>query len=277
MNWRNINDLNAAILRNLVKLREVNADCVVGVPRSGMLAATIIALHLNLPLSDPDGVMRNEMWWRNATCDTEKLQRLLVVDDSLNTGGAMSRAVEKIRQFQVTRCAVYGRSDSVALGRAEMVLEAVDGRRVFEWNLWKHLMLTRCVVDIDGVLCRDPSAEENDDGPNYRKFVETVEPFRVPYHPLGWICTTRLEKYRAATEAWLKKNKIQHGGLEMMNYADQKTRVVIGGRAEFKARVYSKLHEALLFIESDQRYAPAIARLSGKPVICTQTGHMLNG
>ncbi len=188
----------------------------------------------------------------------------------------MQRAAQAVgyNAVDIVRCAVYGRSDSVALGRAEIVLEAVNGKRVFEWNLWKHLVLTRCIVDIDGVLCRDPTAEENDDGPNYRKFMESVEVWRVPYHPIGWICTTRLEKYRSITEEWLRRNNIKYGHLVMLNLPDQRTRLVSGGRAEFKAKVYSKLHEALIFIESDQRYAPAIARISGKPVICTETQHI---
>ncbi len=274
MNWRNINNLNATILRNLPRLRGAEADCVVGIPRSGMLAGTMIALHLNLPLASPESIVRNEVWWRNISNYAEP-KRILLVDDSLNTGGAMNEAARLIGR-PVTRCAVYGRSDSEKLGRAEMVLEAVDGQRVFEWNLWKHLQLTRTVVDIDGVLCRDPSSEENDDGPRYKKFIESVEPLYVPYHPLGWICTTRLEKYRAETEVWFNKNKIKHGQLFMMNLRDAKTRQVSGGRAEFKAKIYNQL-PATLFIESDQRYAPVIARLSGKPVICTQTGSLLNG
>ncbi len=271
MNWRNINDLNAVILRSLPKLRGIAADCVVGIPRSGMLIGAIIAMHLNLPLASPDSVAKNEIWWRNTTSHSE-LKRIVLVDDSLNTGTAMGHAVNVIRQnanaVDITRCVAYGRSDSVELGRTDMVLEAIDGQRIFEWNLWKHLMLTKTVADIDGVLCRDPLSEENDDGPRYKKFVESVEPFHIPYHSLGWICTTRLEKYRAATEVWLRRNKIQYGRLFMLNYPDAKTRQASGGRAEFKARIYAQLPKAVLFIESDLRYAPTIAKLSRKPVIC---------
>ena len=60
-------------------------------------------------------------------------------------------------------------------------------------------------MDFDGVLCRDPTEEENDDGDKYRYFIANVEPIFKPSVEIGWIVTSRLEKYRDLTENWLKK------------------------------------------------------------------------
>ena len=51
MNYRSINDLNETILRKL-HLISRDIDLVVGVPRSGMLPANLLALYLNLPYTD---------------------------------------------------------------------------------------------------------------------------------------------------------------------------------------------------------------------------------
>ena len=51
MNYRSIKDLNNTILKNLHTIPR-DFDLVVGVPRSGMLPANLIALYLNLPYTD---------------------------------------------------------------------------------------------------------------------------------------------------------------------------------------------------------------------------------
>jgi hypothetical protein len=60
INYRDINDLNRAIIRSLQKIPK-NIGLVVGIPRSGLLVANIIALHLNLPLTDLDDLVEGRM------------------------------------------------------------------------------------------------------------------------------------------------------------------------------------------------------------------------
>ena len=48
MNYRNIDDLNHCILQHLSILPR-DFDLIVGVPRSGMFPANLLALYLNLP------------------------------------------------------------------------------------------------------------------------------------------------------------------------------------------------------------------------------------
>lgn len=68
------------------------------------------------------------------------------------------------------------------------------GPRGFAWNMWKHTRAQRWAFDIDGVLCRDPSKAENDDGPRYRRFLLEVEPLFLPQRQIGHVITSRLEK-----------------------------------------------------------------------------------
>jgi len=51
MNYRNISDLNKIILKKLSIIPR-DIDLIVGVPRSGMMPANLLALYLNKPYTD---------------------------------------------------------------------------------------------------------------------------------------------------------------------------------------------------------------------------------
>lgn len=88
--------------------------------------------------------------------------------------------------------------------------EVLASPRVFEWNIMHHTFLANSCVDIDGVLCRDPVPEENDDGEKYRRFLEDVEPLVIPSQTTGWLVTCRLEKYREIVEKWFQKHGFKY-------------------------------------------------------------------
>ena len=96
MNFRSVADLNDAVIQGLHGLPG-DVDLVVGIPRSGMLAANIIALNLNLPLTDLDGylegrLMRSGQRGRDSVTSTHAL----VVDDSALSGATMRTARARI-------------------------------------------------------------------------------------------------------------------------------------------------------------------------------------
>lgn len=54
MDYRSVGDLNGILAKSVHKVPE-DVDLIVGVPRSGMLAGTLLALHTNRQLTDVDG------------------------------------------------------------------------------------------------------------------------------------------------------------------------------------------------------------------------------
>ncbi len=50
----------------------------------------------------------------------------------------------------------------------------------------------------------------------YMRFLENAKPLWIPNRKLGWIVTSRLEKYRTVTEKWLKDHSVEYGHLFMM-------------------------------------------------------------
>jgi orotate phosphoribosyltransferase len=201
----------------------------------------------------------------------------LVVDDSIRSGKELARAQSMLRDAGLEGNAryfcVFVSEESRTL--VEDYGEVCPLPRVFEWNLMHHPHLEYACVDIDGVLCRDPSESENDDGTAYRHFLQSVEPRVVPTQNLGWLVTSRLEKYRRLTEAWLARHGFRYRELVMMQHPDKAARVAAGDHATFKASAYLDAN-AMLFIESSPDQASAIAEITGRPVFCVETHEMIS-
>jgi orotate phosphoribosyltransferase len=165
VNYRSIEDLNRTI-QTSVGLLPRDIELVVGIPRSGLLAATLISLALNLPLADLDGFIAGRVLSAGSTrrralfdLSVGSFKRVLVVDDSLLSGTSMREAREKIaaagQSDRCVFCAVYGPEEQN--DAADIVLENVPRPRIFQWNIMNHRVLERCCFDIDGVLCSDPT------------------------------------------------------------------------------------------------------------------------
>jgi hypothetical protein len=62
MNYRSIATLNRQIVNWLDQLPS-DLDLIVGIPRSGLLVANLLALHQNLPLTDIDGFLAGKIFY----------------------------------------------------------------------------------------------------------------------------------------------------------------------------------------------------------------------
>ena len=136
-----------------------------------------------------------------------------------------------------------------------------------------HVVMEESCVDIDRVLCLDPTGQQNDDGEAYRRFLSEALPLHATSRRIGYLVTSRLEKYRHLTEAWLKAQGIEYGRLVMLDLPSAAERRRLGAHGSFKAEFYRK-SDATLFIESEHEQAEMIARLSGKPVLCIETNRI---
>lgn len=280
MQFRSINDLYRDIWSNLHRL-PADVDLVVGIPRSGMLVATIIALARNLPLADLDGFVAGRQFAvgrtrRDGSEQANEIRHILIVDDSSRTGSAMREARATLATLanppRFTTCVVYGVEQCDA--GIDLTLATVAEPRVFEWNVFHHPIIERACVDIDGVLCLDPQAHENDDGPRYLDFLGNAQALHRPRREIGMLVTSRLEKYRRETEDWLHSNGFRYRKLEMLDLPDAETRRRHRVHAGFKAGVYSA-SDSPLFIESELPQAREIAYLSGKPVLSLEGPQMV--
>lgn len=282
MQFKSVTNLNNDVFRWLASIPR-DVDLVVGVPRSGMLPATLLALHLHTPLASVSDYINERTMHSGQRLGSHPSLTLddpdvtvLVVDDSVYRGQQMTDTKRRIQQAHPIKNRVLYGATYVAPGAEHFVdlyYEVVPVPRVFEWHLMNHEILSRACVDIDGVLCRDPTEEENNDGMAYQSFLRTVDPLLLPRKPIMCLVTGRHEKYRSVTEEWLKRHGIAYDRLIMMDYPAE-ARCTTNEYAESKADAYVDTN-AELFIESSREQALSIARLAGKPVYCAESSEMI--
>ena len=145
MYYRNIADLNKIILQRLSIIPR-DFDLIVGIPRSGMLPANLLALYLNRPYTDIHSFLNGHIYKAGARSqffDLKEFKKILVVDDSIASGAAMEECQESLKhletQFSISYCAIY-----VIPGKEKMVdyfFEVVPLPRYFQWNIFNHTTL----------------------------------------------------------------------------------------------------------------------------------------
>lgn len=277
MIYKSYDDLSLCVKNNLSELYNYDFDLVVGLPRSGIIPAYMIALQLNLRCTDLPSLIANTQLKNGNTRGVKEgyrfpheSKKILLVDDSINSGGSLKSDLQLIPcelKNKITTLAIYS-SESIR-SDVDIIFEYVPMPRVFEWNIFHHSILGKSSVDIDGVLCVDPTEEENDDGEKYINFLLNAKPLFLPTVKIHSLVTSRLEKYRQETEAWLSKHHIQYDQLVMLNLPNKEARQKENAYASHKAECYKTL-KTHLFIESDTKQAIEISRLSAKPVYCVE-------
>lgn len=278
MNYRNISDLNQIILQRLYILPR-DFDLIVGIPRSGMFPANLLALYLNKPYTDLDSFINGHIYKAGARgefFDIKAYKKVLVVDDSVASGSALQKCKNQLAHlndtFDIKYCAIYVIPEKRNL--VDYYFELTPLPRYFQWNILNHTILQKTCFDIDGVLCVDPTEDDNDDGEKYINFVLNAKPLFVPGCQIGTLVTSRLEKYRKETETWLEKNNIKYNKLVMLDLPNKEARQKANNHAQHKATEYAS-GEYALFIESDMNQAIEINRLTKKPVLCTANFEMI--
>lgn len=246
-------------------------DAIVGVPRAGLLIANVLASTFGRPLSTPDAFVKGEVWFSGLATKPSSFKKILVVEDSIASGGSLHRACDKIHDSNPD-----AQIDTVSLfvewsnsGQVNYYHTLKDAPNLYEWNI---MCDTHCygpvVSDLDGVFCRNCTDAENDDGARYLNFIKTAEPKLIPTYSIDAIVTTRLEKYRSETADWLKRNNVKYKELYMRR--DNKESAV-----ELKSSVYEKSH-AFWMWESDISQAIEIHKRTEKPVLCIDEMVLIN-
>jgi uncharacterized HAD superfamily protein len=280
MQFRSLSDLSRTIRDNLYKIPR-DVDLIVGIPRSGVLAGVTLGLMLNLPVVDLETFLANgpvkggerAKLSRSSIAHAHDAKQPLVFDDSIATGSALGRVKARIQEILPGKQMLFGAvyATQARVKDVDIFLEVVPTPRVFEWNVMHHVFLEQACVDIDGVLCVDPSQRENDDGELYLKFLREARPLVVPTRKVGFLVTSRLEKYRKETETWMSAHGVHYNELLMLDLPSAAERRRMMAHAKFKASVYKGIADAPLFIESERQQAAEISHLSGKAVLCFST------
>jgi hypothetical protein len=271
---------------------------VAGIPRSGMIPASLISLDRNVPLISIESLLSPEPLAiplpRRAFGNRTQEGIILVVDDT-SASGRQADQIRKLARHPIQLAAIYV-EDRAKICVDYFHSKLPDFAQFYEWTMFHDANNAHLLVDLDGVLCddwtggsetcvrtgADPRLQQanphsmssgrgaisvfTEDSAAYLNFLENVAPRRIPSHPLNGIVTNRLERHRPQTEAWLKAHRIQYGMLTMSPYATFEERDRANDAAKRKAKVYAANPSLRLFVESDDHQALEIAKLTRRPV-----------
>jgi orotate phosphoribosyltransferase len=267
---------------------------VVGITRSGAAIASQISEMLHLPLSfcrhklgdviEAGHGFRFE--GRIPAGEPNRSGPVLLVDDNVMTGNSFRECLPIVRNHfpgnDIVTAAVYVNRHATL--KPDLVARELPWPVVLEWNLFNSILVESLAVDFDGILCPDCTAEQDDDGPRYVDWMQTVRPlYPMRRAPIPLIVTARLEKYRGLTLQWLAAHGMEVKELVMHPAATlaERQRDDI---AAYKARHFQRFLAAppnglrpQMFVESDPFQAERIAHLTTGITVCPAAGRCFRG
>lgn len=283
MHYITFTDLITTIRTNIHKVPN-DIDFVIGIERSGMIVASIISEYINVPLIGLEAFVNGCKATggdRLHLLNRKKTNKVLVVDDTCNSGKAMNTAKDKLKGYDYEFIYLVAYLEGKGSDCIDIYLEDVRKYTkdfpivLYEWNIMAHypFISQRCIYDIDGVFCLDPPDELKTE--EYEEYIKNAVPLFIPTVPIGKIVTYRLSKYMDITEKWLKEQGIRYNQLIMFKADSYKERYEAGVSPEYmKGTIYRDDKQSILFIESDDYQARMIHRISGKPVLCVSTNKL---
>jgi tetratricopeptide (TPR) repeat protein len=275
----------AAATRELAAQLPSSIAGIVGIPRSGMIPASILSTLLQAPLFElaQDGSIRPlhhgcrgyVLGWAGSASGP-----LVVVDDTVYGGNSMMQARDATATIRdrLVYAAVFVRPDRTDL--VDFYGRLLPSPHLLEWNFFNSGVLTGnsidpvlwggAALDFDGILCHDPTVPDADEEPDvepYVRWLRSAAPRWLPRRvPAKCIITARLERWRSDTEQWLNRHGVAWERL-VMHPAKRASQRNAQDVAAWKANALAS-SGCRWYVESDYHQAERIFHLSGRSVIC---------
>jgi len=232
---------------------------VVGIPRSGLLPATVIATKRHLPLwTVRDGQLVAAGGGYRMDNYKPRAGRLLLVDDTVARGRTLARlAGAGLGIDKMVVAAIYVSPGSES--KVDVYHATLPPPHLLEWNIWHSPYAQHLAYDLDGIICHNPPRQD--------------DPRWLPCKFPPTIITARPEAERSATEAWLTRYGVQWRELIMWpGSAGDRSAAKVG---QWKARQVLSLpsDQAEFYIESEPGVADVIRKYHVR-VLCPEQGYL---
>lgn len=250
-----------------------NYDCVIGIPRSGLWVASVLALKFGKPLSTPNAFMQGEVW-QSLHVKRQDVRSILLVEDDVIYGKQILKAKQQLEQFdsslRIDTASLFATSKGRKL--IDYCYQIRNPPLLYEWVLLTNMAeLGKLAVDMDGVLCEECPVGYDADEEKYAKWLETAKPYMIPQYPVEAVVTSRLEKYRVQTEIWLQKHNVKYNVLCMLQLPSKQDRT-LENIIEHKVKVLNVV-KPFWYWESNMVEAEAIKSKAHLPTLCV--GNMM--
>lgn len=276
-------ELVADALRLAAELPASDFDGIVGVARSGLIPAAVIATHYHLPLwvvSPMTGrVNAIGSGYRLGDSGRPPDGRLLIVDDTACGGNTMRKVLDVLAKIlpahNLYTAAAYATSDAAT--ELDAVACVYPKPHFLEWNFANSHFAKDTAFDMDGIICVDPHCYDTD--PAYKNHLAHAAPLYLPRKWPAIIVTARCERYRGETLDWLERHRVTCRELVMWPGDPEARWATPEAVAQWKADVLKRLRRTgniHFYAESDPRQAAIIAESAKMPVICPAAGRVFN-
>ena len=217
----------------LVGMLPANIRGVIGVPRTGMIPAGIVAEHRHVPLGTLDSFLNlvdgAELWLTHGVREPKSDPGpIVVIDDSASSAARTMLDVRRLLHARLPSleflfAAIFAPPGTPGLDF--VVYQPLPDRWWQEHNLLLGDHAPLRMADLDGVICEDPNINETDDQAFWFSHFADARPKLLPrWLPLYAIVTSRLEKYRWVTEDWIARYGCKYERLLMVDAPNVATR-----------------------------------------------------
>jgi len=241
-------------------------DVIVGIPRSGLLIASIIALKLAKPLTTPELFIKEVIWASKKIQTGKKIRKVLLVDDTISSGKSMQKATQLLlshcKEINLNKAALIIADKSKSL--VDNYYEIIPEPRIFEWNMM-HSKKGKTCFDMDGVLCENCPPGFDADEEKYTAWIDSAKPYLIPSYEIDAIISNRLEKYRTLTEKWLTRNRVKYKELILWDLQSKEERKNQYGKHKIDILLSIKPD---IYFESSLNESEQIWKSTKIPTIC---------
>jgi hypothetical protein len=217
-------------------------DCVVAIPRVGLIVGGIVSNCLGLPFFTPENLPRN------------KFKNILLIDDGCcSDHGIMKQISDRIKPK--IKASIFTSKEGSKFLDKYMIL--INEPVIYEWDLFHThppYIDNNIAFDIDGVLCYNP--------PNNittSDYALNCIPYHLPNFKIRTIITGRSSSLEGVTRAWLNKHNIEFRDLI---FTDNKIKTLL----YFVPSIY---------YESDYETARILAKKTHIPIIAVDKMELL--
>ncbi len=241
-------------------------DLIVGIPRSGLLVAHILALKLGKPVTTPKLLHENRYWKSPQMDGTPDYKRILLIDDSISKGEKFCENLAMLRaenpKWEVISGALIVTPEAKHL--VDLYHMEIRQPRLFEWNML-HVKKGFLASDLDGVICENCPPGVDADDARYEEWIHSAKPYLIPTFEIDVILSSRLECYRRETEEWLARYGVRYR--ELMLWEIGSKREASGKHAQHKIEKLLRIKPEM-FWESSLVQAREIWRATKIPTLC---------
>lgn len=148
-------------IQALISKLPPDITAIAGVARSGLSAATMISMHLHIPMftirQTMNDIIHTGNGWRLGKNDHIKPDagKVAVIDDTCMTGNSL-RSIDPLLQAEFNdyvTATVY--CNPAATVKPDIHAVDLPWPHLLEWNLFNSVLSPNMAVDFDGILCRD--------------------------------------------------------------------------------------------------------------------------